>query len=70
MISRCVQYIQLINISSDAVEFSVEVLNGRGVLIIKPSGEEPGHYSRLANFSRAQNDHPVAILRWDVKLVL
>lgn len=70
MISRGVQNIQLVNISSDAVEFSVEVLYGRGVLVIKPSGEEAGHYSRFANFSRAQNNHPVAILCWDVKLVL
>lgn len=70
MISRGVQNIQLVSISSDAVKFPVEVLYSWCVLVIKPSGKEPGHYCRLANFSGAQNDHSVAILRWDVKLVL
>lgn len=69
MVPGCVQYVQLINVPPDAVEFPVEVLDGGGVMILKPPAEEPGHDARFPHFSGAQNDHPEAVLLRDVQLL-
>lgn len=70
MVSRRVQNVQLINVSPDAVEFPVKVLDGGRVLVVEPLVEEPRDDCSLPNFSGAQNHHPVAVLGRDVELVL
>lgn len=70
MIPRRVQNVQLVNVSPDAVEFPVKVLDGGRVLVVEPLVEEPRDDCSLSNFGGAQNHHPVAILRRDVELVL
>ncbi len=70
MIPRGIQNVQLVYISFNAVEFPVKVLYGRRVLLLEASVQEARHYRRLANFGGSENDHPVAVFRRDVKLVL
>ncbi len=48
----------------------MKVLYGRRVLLLEASVQEARHYRRLANFGGSENDHPVAVFRRDVKLVL
>lgn len=69
MVTRCVQNVQLVNVSLDTVEFPVKVLDSRRVLVIKPLVEKSRNYGCLPNFCGAQNHHPVAILGRDVELV-
>lgn len=69
MIPRGVQNVQLINVSPDAVEFPMKVLDGWRVLVVKALVEEPRDDRSLPNFGGAQNHHPVAILGGDVELV-
>lgn len=70
MIPWSIQNVQLIHISFDAVEFPVKVLYGRRVLLLKASVQKAGHYRRFPNFCGSENDHPVAVFRRDVKLIL
>lgn len=70
MIPWSIQDVQLVHLSLDAVEFPVKVLYGRRVLFLKAPVQKPGHDRRFPNFGGSENDHPVAVLRWDVKLVL
>lgn len=70
MISRCVQNVQLVNVSLDAVEFPVKVLNSWSVLVVKPLVQKPRNDGCLPNFSGAQNHHPVAVLGRYVELIL
>lgn len=70
MISRCVQNVQLVNVSPDAVEFPMKVLNSWCVLVVNSLVQKPRDDGCLPNFSGAHNHHPVAILGRDVELIL
>lgn len=70
MISRGVQNVQLVNVSPDAIEFPMKVLNSGRILVVKPLVQKPRDDCSLPNFSGAQNHHPVAILGRYVELVL
>lgn len=70
MVARRVQYVQLVNIPLDAVQFPVKVLDGRRVLLVEPPVQEAGHDGRLPNFGGSQNDHPVAVLGRDGEITL
>lgn len=70
MISRCVQNVQLVNFSPDAVEFPMKVLNSGRVLVVKPLVQKPRDDGSLPNFGGAQDHHPVAILGRYVELIL
>lgn len=70
MISRCVQNVQLVNFSPDAVEFPMKVLNSGRVLVVKPLVQKPRDDGSLPNFGGAQNHHPMAILGRYVELTL
>lgn len=70
MISRGVQNVQLVNVSPDAVEFPMKVLNSGRILVVKPLVQKPRDDCSLPNFGGAQNHHPVAILGRYVELVL
>ena len=70
VISRCIQNVQLVNFSPDAVEFPVEILNGRRVLVIEPLVQKPRDDGGLPHFGGAQDHHPVAVLGRYVERVL
>lgn len=70
MVARSVQYVQLVDLSPDAVELSVEVLYGRGVLLLEAAAQEAADNGGLAHLGGAKDDHAVAVLGWDVQLGL
>lgn len=70
MIPRSVQNVQLVNVSPDAVEFPMKVLDGGCVLVVNFLVQKPRDDGCLPNLSGAQNHHPVAILGRNVELTL
>lgn len=70
MVSGRIQDVQLIDVSSDAIELAVEVLDGRRVLIINALFQEARDDRRLAHFGGSEHDHAMAILSWDVEVIL
>lgn len=70
VVPRCVQYVQLVNVPLDAVQFPVKILDGRRVLLLEPPVQEPGHDRRFPDFGGSQNHHPVTVLRRDGKVAL
>lgn len=70
VVPRCIQYVQLIYVPLNAVHFPVKILNGRRVLLLEPSVQEPGNDCRFSHFGGSQNHHPVTVLRWDGEIAL
>lgn len=70
MVSRRVQNVQLIDITADAIEFPVEILNSWRVLIIKALVQKARDDRRFAHFGRSEHDHAVAVLGWNIEIML
>jgi len=70
VVARRVQDVELVDLTADAVELAVEVLDGGRVLLLKAAGEEARDDGRLAHLGGAQDDHAVAVLGGDAQLSL